>query len=917
MAYKCNKMVHKKMQWCRYIIILLLSLLSIVTPARATNDPDSFDWMGTNIKNLGSLFGCLEKPEFTSVNMGSVTLSLAKPNEWEPAQTTVQTVQKDKAIKFDWNTTGVQGNPRKYLVLYRIDPRFVKPQIFLLTFNYAKNAYETLGFPKFNSTDDPSKNFAALSFDKMKDYVDYLNFKEREKINVKRGDVVNITLIKNNDFLEKIENYAAFINQDNNESVPSALYINNYKDINFENKLIYASAQSLCDVIDPNNSNYCSGVGNDKRYLSNYAGTDNGKSTLIGRPVTGIQLATITQKVINNCVDGTNGLTNPLCFYDKGRGMRITIGNQIIKKEESSFFTSDFLDKSFLYYKSDVGGDLDFVTEWQIQGMFVKLDKPLMSNWVTGFSASSFKDYFNDNSKVDLKAKFLHFGQYIMMVEVGNSDKAITVEQQEKIEVEYLITENSTTPDPSVTGTSVKKEFLVDASITGHLWLRVKNPNPEVQGIVIVKYANYTGTTWFSDIVYNGAVKPIKDQFHKLTANFYTKFAKNSSFQRSARIALTLYVIIFGIMFLIGAVQITAQEVINRVFKIIIIVTLLGENSWEFFNGYLFNVFTEGTDYLFSNVVGLTSSKNNIFGFIDPIFDKYTNGRIWGLLFIELLQIHNGLTFVAVMTIYSLILYFRAVLEVIIGYVIAFVGLSVMIGLAPFFIIMILFEQTKSLFDNWLSTLFNYMLQPTILLIFFLLIDQILTEQLLKIVVRACWDKAFIPIKIGLDLSHMGIDWSFSFSIPFLPGIPFYTPQILDIKDMDTLLNSSSTFLVIFTTTLLFYSYCLMSYGLVEYVTIVIAQLTNVTPARQEGNPQEASNATKSIMHDMGAVAKPFKEAAIAPARFIKSKLIDQNYNSKKAPEGADDKKELPANKIFASRHDGENSRGGSGKNNN
>ena len=42
-----------------------------------------------------------------------------------------------------------------------------------------------------------------------------------------------------------------------------------------------------------------------------------------------------------------------------------------------------------------------------------------------------------------------------------------------------------------------------------------------------------------------------------------------------------------------------------------------------------------------------------------------------------------------------------------------------MISLAPFFIILMLFEKTKSLFDNWISTLLSYVVQPTILLIFF------------------------------------------------------------------------------------------------------------------------------------------------------------------------------------------------------
>ena len=239
---------------------------------------------------------------------------------------------------------------------------------------------------------------------------------------------------------------------------------------------------------------------------------------------------------------------------------------------------------------------------------------------------------------------------------------------------------------------------------------------------------------------------------------------------------------------------------------------LLREDSWKFFNDYLFSAFIEGTDYIMTNVVGLGSSKSNIFGFIDPIFDKYTNGRFWLLLFIQLLQIHNGLIVVAIITIYSLTLYFRAILEVIISYVIAYVGLSVMISLAPFFIILVLFEKTKSIFDNWLSTLVSHVMQPSILLIFFLLIDQVMSEQLLKIVVRACWNPDFLPIAIGLDLTHIDIPINFSFRLPFLRGIPFFSPSVTEINDLNDLLTSTGTFLVIFTSSLLFYAYCLMAH---------------------------------------------------------------------------------------------------------
>ena len=334
---------------------------------------------------------------------------------------------------------------------------------------------------------------------------------------------------------------------------------------------------------------------------------------------------------------------------------------------------------------------------------------------------------------------------------------------------------------------------------------------------------------------------------------------------------------------------------------------LIGDNSWEFFNQYLFDAFIRGTDYIMTNVVGLTSSTSNIFGFVDPIFDKYTDGDVWLLLFIQLLQIHNGLTFVAIVTIYSLILYFRAVLEVIISYVMAYIGLSVMIALAPFFIILMLFEQTKSIFDNWLSTLFSYMIQPSILLIFFLLIDQIMSEQLLKVVVRACWG-TLIPIEIGLDLTHMDIPINFSFPIPFLPGIPFFIPNPTPAADLDILMHSTGTFLTVFSSSLVLYCYALMAYGLVDYISIVVAQLTNVMPARQEGRFEEPANPTAAIMEDIKNISwGPASVAVSKTARVVKHKTIDQNYEAKTKEELPKEKKEGYTGKIFATRNDLDN----------
>ena len=139
-------------------------------------------------------------------------------------------------------------------------------------------------------------------------------------------------------------------------------------------------------------------------------------------------------------------------------------------------------------------------------------------------------------------------------------------------------------------------------------------------------------------------------------------------------------------MQLAGSFQITATDIVIRVLKIGVIVALFSETSWSFFNDNLFTVFVNGSDYFLTTVVGVTIV-GNIFGFVDPIFDIYSNGNFWALLAIQLLQITNGLAFFACLAVYSILIYFRAVLEVVISYCLAFLGLVVMISLAPFFII--------------------------------------------------------------------------------------------------------------------------------------------------------------------------------------------------------------------------------------
>jgi len=859
--------------------ILILLVLFIASPAKGS--ADVYPWMTTSLGGLKSLFGCLEVPTFTSFQEGQIGIDLVTSGTW---QSTGNMVEKGKLLQINWSTAELTPQPRRYLVLYRIDPRFSVPQVFIKTYNYTTAQFEVPGFPGFSTANNgiipPDKNLDALSFTNMTNYVNYFNYANgNPKIQVNAGDVVNISLVnKGNFFTPSTSTLPSTLNNilaqelDSSIFAPSALYTESNLG-NFDNTIIYSSAEQVCNIIDASRTSVCTGTGSATKY------NNLGNNALVGKPM----IASVLQNfisMINTCPANSNLNTSPTCYYNQGRGMVITVGGQIIKTSDQSFVSNGNTQNSFIYYQAISGGALDFSSNWQTTGMFS--GSTLMSEWSKNFlDYSSFTNFINTST---WSANFLYFGRYAMIVEIGNGATTISPGDQQNIALEYLITPSGTLPSSSTSGTLVDSNFSIDAPQSGYLWLRAVNTNTNIQGAISVNYANYTGSTWFSNIVYNGAIKPITDQFRTYSQTFYLKLIANSAVQNIAKASLTLYVTIFGLMFVMGAVKLTAIEVITRITKIAIVAFLLRPESWDFFNTNFFNAFINGIDFFMGNVVGATSSKSNIFGFIDPIFDKYTNGRIWGLLFIQLLQIQNGLAFIAIMTIYSLIMYFRAILEVIIGYVIAFIGLTVMISLAPFFIILMLFDQTKPMFDNWLSTMFSYVIQPTILLVFFLLIDQVISEQLLKVVVRACWD-TLIPIKIGLDLTNLGIPISFSFTLPFLPGIPFYVPNVPDITSSNILTNNTNTFLVLFTTALLFYSYCLMAHGLVTFVTIVVQMLTNVTPAQIEGKPQQVQNPTKSIMNDIGKAVAPIKNAALAPARIFKDKVIDQNYRTRR-PQG-------------------------------
>jgi hypothetical protein len=70
---------------------------------------------------------------------------------------------------------------------------------------------------------------------------------------------------------------------------------------------------------------------------------------------------------------------------------------------------------------------------------------------------------------------------------------------------------------------------------------------------------------------------------------------KNSDYLLALKAALTIYMMICGILYISGLLNMTQKELFYTFMRLIIVTQLLtSTTSWQFFNDYLFTLFTSG-----------------------------------------------------------------------------------------------------------------------------------------------------------------------------------------------------------------------------------------------------------------------------------------------------------------------------------
>jgi type IV secretory pathway VirB6-like protein len=226
---------------------------------------------------------------------------------------------------------------------------------------------------------------------------------------------------------------------------------------------------------------------------------------------------------------------------------------------------------------------------------------------------------------------------------------------------------------------------------------------------------------------------------------------------------LTLYVVITGVMYMIGAIQASGWDLFIRMFKIALISAILSDGGMEFFEEYISNFFRFGTDYIICETSGAmtaaladvtmlsatglpsaaldgtvcdygTVSSSSVFRPLDLLIGQLISPRMLAVLTAVFTASPSGwgLGFMIIFA-GSGIFLLGAIARGLWIYLMSLLVTAFLLGLAPMFFLFLLFDRTKQIFERWLDTIVSLSLQPIFVFAFFGLFASIMQVGIAQI----------------------------------------------------------------------------------------------------------------------------------------------------------------------------------------
>ncbi len=259
---------------------------------------------------------------------------------------------------------------------------------------------------------------------------------------------------------------------------------------------------------------------------------------------------------------------------------------------------------------------------------------------------------------------------------------------------------------------------------------------------IIVKIPSAdTGTGYYKP---NGPIRSVVETVHDtlygqldtrtgvrsggVVERLYNNVISDNSVIRSIQAFLTLYLAFVGLGFVIGTVEMKQKDLIVKVIKIAFVLAVIDPRSWGFFYSNFFAGAIEGGIQLIATVVTgsldrfptnvgpdilreVENDPNALFSIFDGLISQLGSSKVWWKIFTLLFLGFIGFALMLIIMV-AIGFYALAVLKAALTYMMSLIIVSILLFTTPLFMPMMLFQTTKSLFDNWWKMIVSFTLQP-------------------------------------------------------------------------------------------------------------------------------------------------------------------------------------------------------------
>ncbi|MBV0899769.1 MAG: type IV secretion system protein [Wolbachia endosymbiont of Fragariocoptes setiger] len=257
----------------------------------------------------------------------------------------------------------------------------------------------------------------------------------------------------------------------------------------------------------------------------------------------------------------------------------------------------------------------------------------------------------------------------------------------------------------------------------------------------------------------------------------------NLSFRNFVFALLVLFIVISSLLYLFGMIQQTKHDLLIRMIKVTLVVTLLSPGSFEFFYNNFLILFVNGTEQLIKTVTNFMPNSDNdvLFPFIETILYKFFSYSFWRkLLGLFIYKMWVSILIIP-MILMSIILYTILCFYAFVMFLSGFLGLAFLIAMMPLFLICILFAQLKNLFDGWVKLCISFCLQSVMVFILVSLFGALIMNTIYKqLGFTTCYNK-WLEVKLCAPSWMFGgfciVDKEYFSWTPGQTFVPYSIPQ--------------------------------------------------------------------------------------------------------------------------------------------